>query len=144
MVANLQMARATESVQSRESSKGWQDSLLRLLAKLSELTLVKPTLELTDDQQMYWAAELLKSNQLVHLLMAIEQLKNSSVQWINLGTISQEARRLAAATSHDYAPHRSADRIPVSVLADMALCDIDHHAMERLKSRQVRGLISGG
>ena len=139
-MGNLQVTKAIVSIQSNASDKSWQDSLLALLAKLSELALAKPTLVLSDDQQIFWARSLLQANRYEHIIMAIRQLMHSDKQFVVMGDISSECRRIAAATSTDYAPHRDVSRIPVCVLRDMAICDTNESAMQRIKQRQTARL----
>lgn len=112
-----------------------------MVSKLSELVVFKPTLDkdLDDDRKVLWAEALLKLYSLKACVLAIEQMKNSAEQWVTYGTISTEARRIAASINPVYAPFSDPKRLTVTQL-QAACANGNEAAAERIKAEQHQGL----
>ncbi len=108
--------------------------------KLSELAMAKPTLKLDDDTHVYWAQKLASDYELDDILMAIEQAIQSSVEFVNLGTIAEEARRVKAKRPTTvYSPFGDPKKLTVSQLRDAAF-DGNESAAQLLKQQQAKAL----
>lgn len=111
-----------------------------MVLKLSELAMAKPTLKLDDDTHIYWARKLASVYELDDILMAIEQVIQSSVEFVNLGTIAEEARRVKAKRPTTvYSPFGDPKKLTVSQLRDAAF-DGNESAAQLLKQQQSKAL----
>ena len=124
-----------------ESNKSKTNSqeCFQVATALSELALLKPTLKLDDETHALWTRQLLAVYPVQSILMAIEQVKHSDIEWVNFGTIATEARRLRAASGDNYAPHANPKRLSMSQLRSA----IDHrsqNAIQYVKNRQQHAL----
>lgn len=102
---NLRVVTAVQQIESRKSDSQWKESLKRLIVKISELALFKPTLQLSDEQKLLWAQEFLRVYSVDHVIQAIEVLKHRSDQFLNFGNIAEEVRKIEARSSRDYRPN---------------------------------------
>jgi hypothetical protein len=127
-------------VLSKRNDNQSKECLARLLIKLSELVLFKPTLKLDDDTKLVWAGSFLKTYRLESVIQAIEQIKHSSCEWVNFGMIAEEARRVDAANSRDYRPFHDPKRLTLSQLREAA-ADGNEPAAQRLQNDQRRRLL---
>jgi len=102
--------------------------------------MAKPTLKLDDDTHLFWARKLAATYEIDDVLMAIEQVIHSSVEFVNLGTIAEEARRVKArrATSV-YSPFGDPKRLTVTQLRDAAF-DGNETAAQMLSEKQKQEL----
>lgn len=116
------------------------ESFPAVVLKLSELAMAKPTLKLDDDTHAYWAQKLASDYELDDILMAIEQVIHSSVEFVNLGTIAEEARKVKAKRPTTvYSPFGDPKKLTVSQLRDAAF-DGNESAAELLKQQQLKEL----
>lgn len=104
--------------------------------KLSELAMAKPTLKLDDETHLFWARKLATDYELDDVLMAIEQVIHSSVEFVNLGTIAEEARKVKARRPTTvYAPFGDTKRLTITQLRDAAF-DGNESAAQMLIEQQ--------
>ncbi len=108
------------------------------MIKLSELILFKPSLKASledDDTKKVWAHAFLKTYNVDSVIQAMEQIKHSSCEWVNFGTIAEETRRIEAASSTVYRPFADPKRLTVSQLRE-AVADGCDQAAEQIKLQQ--------
>ena len=111
-----------------------------ILVKLSELILAKPALKLDDQTHKFWARKLSTDYELDDVLMAIEQVIHSSVEFVNLGTIAEEARKVRARRPTTvYAPFGDTKRLTITQLRDAAF-DGNESAAQMLAQQQKKDL----
>ena len=122
-------------MRSKPNDSQSKECLARLLIKLSELILFKPTMRLDDDTKLVWAHAFMKTYRVECVIQAIEQIKHSSCEWVNFGTIAEEARRVEAASCLAYRPFADPKRLTISQLRDAA-ADGNEPAAQRLKNDQ--------
>ncbi len=116
------------------------DSYPLVLVKLSELALAKPTLKLDDKTHAFWARKLSSDYELDDILMAIEQVIHSSMEFVNLGTIAEEARKVKARRPTTvYAPFGDTKRLTIKQLRDAAF-DGNETAAQMLVENAKKGL----
>ena len=132
MAEQLLVKQAAESVPSRRSDSPSKECLARLLIKLSELMVFKPSMKLDDDTKLVWAHSFLKTYRVECVIQAIEQIKHSSCEWVNFGTIAEETRRVEAASSLAYRPFADPKRLTISQLREAA-ADGDEKATQQLR-----------
>lgn len=102
--------------------------------------MAKPTLKLDDDTHSYWARKLSTDYELDDVLMAIEQVIHSSVEFVNLGTIAEEARKVKARRPTTvYTPFGDTKRLTITQLRDAAF-DGNETAAQMLVEQQKRDL----
>lgn len=140
-MGNLKVQQAVTKVLSNENSESFKSSMPQVMTALSELALFKPTLKLDMQTQALWAEQLASSYSLRFVLLAIEQLKHSPVQWVNFGDIATEARRLKAVSGDSYAPHSDPKRMTFTEL-DNAVRNRNSKAIEYSKVQQMKKLDS--
>lgn len=107
---------------------------------MSELAMAKPTLKLDDETHLFWARKLAADYETDDVLMAIEQVMHSSVEFVNLGTIAEEARRIKARRpTLVYSPFGDPKRLTVTQLRDAAF-DGNETAAQMLAEKQKQEL----
>ena len=137
-MGNLAVHRAT--ARQIERKQNCNESFPVVALKLSELAMAKPTLKLDDDTHVYWAQKLSSDYELDDILMAIEQVIQSSVEFVNLGTIAEEARQVKAKRPTTvYSPFGDPKKLTVSQLRDAAF-DGNESAAQLLKQQQSKAL----
>jgi len=123
-----------------EREKNSKESLPLVAVKLSELAMAKPTLKLDDETHLFWARKLAADYETDDVLMAIEQVMHSSVEFVNLGTIAEEARRIKARRpTLVYSPFGAPKRLTVTQLRDAAF-DGNETAAQMLAEKQKQEL----
>jgi hypothetical protein len=124
-------------VASIESDEAWKKSLLFLTAKLAELAVFKPTLNLEAETKLAWAKSLLTNYGLRYSILAIEQVKHSSKDFVQFGTIAEECRRIMFKES--YSPYGDPTRLTITQLR-IAAADGSEEAGQILKIGQLKDL----
>lgn len=89
-------------------------------------------MKLDDDTKLIWAQSFLKTYRAECVIQAMEQIKHSSCEWVNFGTIAEETRRVEAASSVAYRPFADPRRLTISQLREAA-ADGDEQATQRLR-----------
>ena len=131
-MGNLQVHQARQNARKQNCN----ESFPLVAVKLSELAMAKPTLKLDDDTHAFWARKLAADYDVDDVLMAIEQVMHSSVEFVNLGTIAEEARKVRARRPTTvYAPFGDTKRLTITQLRDAAF-DGNESAAQMLVEKQ--------